>query len=86
MIRPAAAPFGFKAGGMESSIQKAVREQLGTAWNSTVTQWCSEQSASVLSSRPAFRAGFTMPPTVADPLFALPEHPGGVVRVLATLH
>ena len=75
VILPAAAPFGFKAGGMESPTQKAVREheQLGTAWNSALSQWRSEQSASggmVLSSRPAFRAGFMMPPTVGDPLFA----------------
>ena len=71
VILPAAAPFGFKAGGMESPTQKAVREPPGRDYASA--RWYSAQSASggmVLSSRPAFRAGFMMPPTVGDPLFA----------------
>ena len=74
MILPAAAPFGFKAGGMETQARPGVErvlEQPGC--DSAFAQWRSEQSASggmVLSSRPAFRAGFMMPPTVGDPLFA----------------
>ena len=44
VILPAAAPFGFKAGGMESPTQKAVREPPGRDYASA--RWYSAQSAS----------------------------------------
>ena len=58
---------GWKLGPVERVLEEQLEREYAFA------QWCSDQSASggmVLSSRPAFRAGFVMPLTVADLLFA----------------